>query len=171
MTAEFPKTLAECVEQFSDPNRAHEFATRMRWPKGVECPRCGSKNLREIKTRRLWVCKNCTGHNQFSVKVGSIFEDSPLSLGKWLTAIWLLLNAKNGISSYEVHRALGITQKSAWFMLHRIRTAVQTGTFQKLHGTVEVDETFIGGASKNMFRFDGSTEKRREMPKSGCFSR
>ncbi len=147
---EFPKTLVECIEQFSDADRANEFMTQMRWPNGVECPRCQSKNLRQIKTRRLWVCKDCAGHNQFSVKVGTIFEDSAIPMGKWLTAIWLILNAKNGISSYEIHRAIGITQKSAWFVLHRIRVAIETGTFKKLHGTVEADETFIGGAAANM---------------------
>jgi transposase-like protein len=150
MTANFPQTLTECIVQFSDADRANEFMTAMRWPDGVQCPRCQSKNLRQVKTRRLWVCKDCTGHNQFSVKVGTIFEDSAVSMGKWLTAIWLILNAKNGISSYEIHRGIGVTQKTAWFMLHRIRTAIETGTFKKFHGTVEADETFIGGAAANM---------------------
>ena len=152
MTDGFPQTLVECINQFSDADRAHEFLTRMRWPEGVECPRCQSKNLREVKTRRLWVCKDCTGHNQFSVRVGSIFEDSPISLGKWLTAIWLILNAKNGISSYEIHRSIGVTQKTAWFMLHRIRAAVETGSFKKMHGTVEADETFVGGSADFMHK-------------------
>ena len=152
MTDGFPKTLIECINEFSDADRAREFLTRMRWPEGVECPRCQSKNLREIKTRRLWVCKDCSGHNQFSVRVGSIFEDSPIFLGKWLTAIWLILNAKNGISSYEIHRSIGVTQKTAWFMLHRIRVAVETGSFKKLHDTVEMDETYIGGKSINMHK-------------------
>ena len=152
MTDGFPETLVECIEQFSDADRANECMTRMRWPQGVECPRCQSKNLREIKTRRLWVCKDCTGHNQFSVKVGSIFEDSPIKMGKWLTAIWLILNAENGLSSYELHRSIGVTQKSAWFMLHRLRTAVETGSFQKMHGTVEADETFVGGSADFMHK-------------------
>ncbi len=152
MTDGFPQTLVECIEQFSDADRANEFMTRMRWPQGVQCPRCQSKNLREIKTRRLWVCKDCAGHNQFSVKVGSIFEDSPIKMGKWLTAIWLILNAKNGISSHELGRSIGVTQKSAWFMLHRIRTAVETGSFQRMHGTVEADETFVGGSADFMHK-------------------
>ena len=152
MTEGFPQTLTECITQFSDADRANDFMVKMRWPEGVECPRCNSKSLRQIKTRRLWVCKDCVGHNQFSVKVGSIFEDSAVPLGKWLTAIWLILNAKNGISSYEIHRSIGVTQKTAWFMLRRIRTAVETGTFKKLHGIVEADETFIGGKASNMHR-------------------
>jgi transposase-like protein len=103
-----------------------------------------------LTTRRLWKCKDCT--KQFSVKVGSIFEDSPLGLDKWLPAVWLIANSKNGISSHELGRALGITQKSAWFMLHRIRLAMQTGTFDKFDGTVEIDETFIGGKARNMHK-------------------
>ena len=152
MADAFPQTLVECIEQFSHADRANDFMVKMRWPEGVECPRCNSKSLRQIKTRRLWVCKDCVGHNQFSVKVGSIFEDSAVSLGKWLTAIWLILNAKNGISSYEIHRSIGVTQKTAWFMLHRIRTAVETGSFKKLHGTVEVDETYTGDKAANMHK-------------------
>ena len=164
MTEGFPQTLTECIEQFSDADYAHEFMARMRWPEGVTCPRCNSKSVREVKTRRLFVCRDCHGHNQFSVKVGSIFEDSPIKLGKWLTAIWLLLNAKNGISSHELGRSIGVTQKTAWFMLHRIRTAVQTGTFQKLNGTVESDETFIGGTAKNMHK---DVKARRQIGRGG----
>lgn len=131
----------------------------LRWPKGIQCPRCQSKELRFVKTRRLWECKECTGHNQFSVKVGSIFEDSALSVGKWLSAIWLIANAKNGISSHELGRSLGVTQKSAWFMLHRIRAAMQTGSFEKqLYGTVESDETFIGPKASGMHK---DAKKRR----------
>jgi transposase-like protein len=119
-----------------------------RWPDGPVCPRCQALEPRFISTRRVWECKGCK--KQFSVKVGTIFEDSPLSLGKWLAAVWLITNAKNGISSYEIHRALDITQKSAWFMLHRVRLAMQAGTFEKMEGTVEADETFVGGKAKNM---------------------
>jgi len=107
----------------------------------VTCPRCGSDKNSFLSTRRIWKCKGCG--KQFSVKLGTIFEDSPIGLDKWLPAIWLLVNAKNGISSYELHRALGVTQKTAWFMLHRIRLAMQTKTFTKrFKGEVEVDETY-----------------------------
>ena len=105
-----------------------------------------------MESRKVWQCKNKECKKQFSVKVGTIFEDSPIGLDKWLTAVWLITNAKNGISSYEIHRAIGITQKSAWFMLHRIRLAMQNGSFEKLSGDVECDETFIGGKAKNMHK-------------------
>lgn len=98
-------------------------------------------------TRRVWKCKACK--KQYTVKQGTIMEDSPIGLDKWLCAIWMIANCKNGISSYEIHRGLGITQKSAWFLLHRIRLAIQTGTFQKLSGTIEADETFVGGKARN----------------------
>jgi len=123
-----------------------------RCPEGVACPTCGSKEVRFLEKRRLFECKARHPRKQFSVKVGTIFEDSHVSLDKWLAAIWMIANAKNGVSSYEVGRALGVTQKSAWFMLHRIRLAMQTGTFQKLSGEVEVDETYIGGRARNMHR-------------------
>jgi transposase-like protein len=145
-----PQTLVDAVRYFSDPDTCLNFMVRLRWPNGVTCPRCGSAEHSFISTRRLWKCKAC--RRQFSVKVGTIFEDSPLPLDKWLTAIWLIANAKNGISSWELHRALGITQKSAWFVLHRIRLAMQSGDFTKLKGEVEVDETFIGGKARNMHK-------------------
>lgn len=164
MIAELPQTLAECIARFSDADVAHEYMTKLRWPDGVTCPRCGSKSLRFVKTRRLWECRDCPHHRQFSVKVGSIFEDSALPVGKWLAAIWLIANAKNGISSYELHRAIGVTQKTAWFMLHRIRAAMQSGNFEKLYGTVESDETFIGGAAKNMHK---DVKARRQIGRGG----
>ena len=111
-----------------------------------------SNGLRFISTRRLWECKEKHPRRQFSAKVGTIFEDSPIDLGKWFAAIWMVANCKNGISSYEMHRALGVTQKTAWFMDHRIRLSMQTGTFLKMSGEVEADETFIGGLAKNMHR-------------------
>ncbi len=146
----YPKTLAEAIRLYADPAIAHAFATKMRWPNGVACPRmgCGSADVHFISTRRTWRCNEC--ERQFSTKVGTIFEDSPLGYDKWLPAIWLLTNAKNGISSCEVARSLGITQKTAWFMLHRIRAAMKSGTFEKLAGPVEVDETYIGGLVKSM---------------------
>jgi transposase-like protein len=124
----------------------------LRWPSGVHCPTCGRADVRFIATRRLWECKEKHSRRQFSAKVGTIFEDSPIDLGKWFAAIWMVANCKNGISSYEMHRALGVTQKTAWFMDHRIRLAMKTGSFLKMSGKVEADETFIGGLAKNMHR-------------------
>ena len=147
-----PNTLIEAIRHFSDPNVSVQFVAEMRWPHGVACPHCGSKDVRYLQTRRRWECKTRHPKRQFSVQVGTIFEGSHLGLDKWLAAIWMLANAKNGVSSYELARSLGITQKSAWFMLHRIRLAMQTGTFEKLSGEVEVDETFIGGKARNMHR-------------------
>lgn len=146
----FPKTLIQAVKYFSDPDTALGCMVAIRWPDGITCPRCASEKHSFVKTRRIWICSGCKKH--FSVKIGTIMEDSPIGLDKWLSAIWLIVNAKNGISSYEIHRSLGITQKSAWFLLHRIRKAMQTGTFQKLSGHVEVDETFIGGKARNMHK-------------------
>lgn len=148
----FPKTLQEAIKFFSDPETCTTFMAQMRWPEGVTCPYCEGKAVSYLSTRRKWKCMNKACHKQFSAKVGTIMEDSPIGLDKWLAAIWLIANAKNGISSYEIHRALGVTQKSAWFLLHRIRLAMQTGTFEKLSGEVEADETFIGGRARNMHK-------------------
>jgi transposase-like protein len=146
-----PQTLIEAIRHFSDPEVCVRFVAELRWPEGKPvCPECGGMDHSYLATRRVWKCKGCK--KQFSVKVGTIFEDSPLGLDKWLAAIWLIANAKNGVSSYEIHRALGITQKSAWFVLHRIRLAMQAGTFQKMTGTTEADETYIGGKAKNMHK-------------------
>src|SRR5438270_136287 len=150
-TMDFPQTLQEVIKYFSDPDTCTTFMAQMRWPEGVACPVCEGKEVSYLSTRRTWKCKACK--KQFSVKVGSIMEDSPIGLDKWLAAMWLIANAKNGISSYEVHRALDITQKSAWFLLHRIRLAMQTGSFEtKMGGQVEADETYIGGLARNMHR-------------------
>ena len=125
----------------------------MRWPDGkVVCPRCGSENISYLEKARLYKCYAKHEKAKFSLKVGTIFEDSPLGLDKWLMAMWLLANCKNGISSYELHRAIGITQKSAWHVLHRLRTAMTVGSIEKLSGTVEADETYIGGDAKNMHK-------------------
>ncbi len=145
-----PKTLLEAVGYFSDLDVATEFVASLRWPTGPVCPRCFGMEHSYLTTRRLWKCKACK--HQFSVKVGSIFEDSALGLDKWLPAVWLIANSKNGISSHELARSLEITQKSAWFMLHRIRLAMQRGDFGKFDGTVEVDETYIGGKAANMHK-------------------
>jgi transposase-like protein len=145
-----PATLIEAIRYFSDPDVCTEFVAKLRWPDGPVCPRCGGVEYSYLSTRRLWKCKACK--TQYSVKVGTIFEDSAIPLDKWLAAIWLIANSKNGISSHELGRALGITQKSAWFLLHRIRLAMQTGSFESLDGEVEVDETFIGGKARNMHK-------------------
>src|SRR3954470_10518811 len=143
-----PTTLVQAIRYFADPDVSLAFLAGLRWPEGVTCPRCNSDKNSFLSTRRIWKCKGC--QKQFSVKLGTIFEDSPIGLDKWLPAIWLIVNAKNGISSYELHRALGVTQKTAWFMLHRIRLAMQTQTFAKMSGDVEVDETYIGGKARFM---------------------
>ena len=148
-----PRTLQQAIIYFANPNNCLKFMVARRWHDGVECPTCGSKDVRFISTRRMWECKSKHPRKQFSVKVGTIFEDSALPLDKWLVAIWMVANCKNGVSSYEVARAIGITQKSAWFMLHRIRLAMQSSSGVKIGGNgshVEVDETFIGGKSRNM---------------------
>ncbi|MGI8735173.1 MAG: IS1595 family transposase [Pyrinomonadaceae bacterium] len=150
MKNEFPKTLQQAIIYFSDAENCTNFLSQMRWPSGVECPNCDGREVSYLSTRRLWKCKACK--KQFSVKVGSIMEDSPIGLDKWLAAIWLIANAKNGISSCEMARSLGVTQKSAWFVLHRIRKAMQNGSLNKLSGQVEVDETYIGGKARNMHR-------------------
>ena len=126
MKTEFPETLAETIEHFSNEDNAFDFIRSIRWTDGVaHCPQCGSSESYFLPSRRMWKCKGCS--KKYSVRVGTIFEDSPLKLGKWIAGFWLIVNAKNGISSYEIHRALGVTQKTAWFMLHRIRLAIQTG--------------------------------------------
>src|ERR1035437_5625304 len=144
-------TLRDAIIHFSEFENCRQFMVSLRWPDGnVKCPTCGAENVTYLAKRRVWKCY--TGHTSptFSLKTGTIFEDSPIALEKWLPAVWMLLNCKNGISSWELHRALGVTQKSAWFMLHRIRLAAQSKTFNKLGGEVEVDETFIGGKARFM---------------------
>jgi transposase-like protein len=144
-----PETLQNANIYFSDPDRCFQYALNLRWPNGViSCPRCRSEKHSFISTRRMWFCKGCK--KQFTLKVGTIFEDSPLGLDKWMCAFWMLCNSKNGINSCEVARSLGITQKSAWFMLHRIRKAMHDDSTAKFSGEVEGDETFIGGKASNM---------------------
>jgi transposase-like protein len=145
-----PDTLLEAIQFFSDKDTSLEFTVRLRWPDGVSCPHCQAAEPFFLSTRRIWKCRACK--KQFSAKVGTIFEDSPIGLDKWLPALWFVVNCKNGISSYELARDLGVTQKTAWFMAHRIRLAVQTGTFGKLSGEVEVDETYIGGKARFMHK-------------------
>jgi transposase-like protein len=158
---EFPQTLQEAMAYFSDPARGLDFMVSLRWPGSkVICPHCQSEKVSFISTRSKWKCMAC--HKQFSAKVGTIFEDSALGYDKWFPAMWMIVNAKNGISSYEIARALGVTQKTAWFMLHRIRLAIQNGSFDKFGGEVESDESFIGGKAINM-----PAKKRRLLPHKG----
>ena len=146
-----PQTLLEAVRYFSDLDVCHNYMVKLKWPDGtIFCPKCGCDNVGTIAKRRMFQCKDKNCRKQFSAKVGTIFEDSPLGLDKWFVAAWQIANAKNGISSMELHRALGVTQKTAWFMLHRIRLAMKTGDFRKLEGVVESDETYIGGKAENM---------------------
>ena len=143
--------LIEVGRAFATDEQCLAYLENRRWPNGVACPTCGRTDARFLANQRKWQCKSVHHHRQFSVKVGTIFEDSPLGLDKWLTAAWTITNDKNGISSYEVAKAIGVTQKTAWFMMHRIRKAMQTGSFlKKFSGEVEVDETFIGGKARNM---------------------
>src|SRR6266853_647521 len=157
---ESPDTLQEAIIWFADFDHCRQFMVEMRWPDGkVACPRCGSERVTWLAKARVWKCYAKHERPTFTLKTGTIFEDSPISLEKWLPAAWLVVNCKNGISSYELSRDLGVTQKSAWFMLHRIRTAVRDekgfGTMTKLGGPdseVEVDETFVGGKKRNMHK-------------------
>lgn len=164
---ETPTTLLQAVAYFADPDRAHAYAVKLRWPNGVACPRqgCGSASVQAIATRKTWRCKECK--RQFSVKVGTIFEDSPIPFTKWLPAIWLLANTKNGTSSHELSRALGVTQKTAWFMFHRIRLAMKAETFAPLSGEVEADETFVGGRVRATARTATGMPKLAHGPATG----
>lgn len=152
MTDPAPRTLIEAIRYFADPDVTQNLLVQLRWPEGVHCPECGRADVRYIATRRLWECKEKHPRRQFSAKRGTIFEDSPLSLDIWFAAIWQEANCKNGISSYEFARAAGITQKSAWFVGHRVRLAMKAGSILKFDGEAEADETFVGGLSKNMHR-------------------
>ena len=152
-----PKTLRDAIRYFADAQVCIDTVAELRWPNGPICPNCGHGEHYYLATQKRWKCKKCS--KQFSVKVGTIFEDSAIPLDKWLIALWLLVNCKNGVSSYEVGRALGITQKSAWFVLHRLRLALQNGSTLKLGGgekEIEADESFIGGAARFMHKIAGS---------------
>jgi transposase-like protein len=145
-------TLQEAIVYFSDPHSCREYLVARRWPDGITCPRCGSENVTFLEKYSRWQCSARHDNRQFTAKTGTIFEDSPLGLDKWLAAMWQVVNCKNGVSSYEVHRAIGVTQKTAWFMDHRIRRALTMETVNKLSGQIEADETFIGGKARNMHR-------------------
>ena len=146
-------TLQEAILYFADFEHCRQFMIALRWPDGkIICPHCNSERVTWLAKARIWKCYESHLKPRFSLKTGTIFEDSPIPLEKWLPAVWLLTNCKNGISSYELHRGLRVSQKSAWFMLHRIRLAMQSKTFAKLGGEIEVDETFIGGKARNMHK-------------------
>jgi transposase-like protein len=147
-----PRTLIEAVKYFAKPENQLSYLVARRWPKGVTCPVCGSDKVHYDRTRMGWRCATKHPMRKFTLKTGTIFEDSPLGLDKWLPTVWMITNCKNGVSSWEIHRAIGVTQKTAWFMLQRVRLAMQGESGGKLGGEVEVDETFIGGKARNMHK-------------------
>ncbi|MBV9301878.1 MAG: IS1595 family transposase [Acidobacteriaceae bacterium] len=152
--ADGPKTLLEAVEYFADEQNCIQYLATKRWPDGVAvCPTCGSTKVSFLANQKRWQCSARHPKRQFSIKVGTIMEDSPIGLDKWLPVLWLIANCRNGVSSWEIHRALGVTQKTAWFMLHRVRLAMQDAKKSgKLRGDVEVDESYIGGKARNMHK-------------------
>lgn len=160
---ESPKTLQAAIKTFSDYDNCRKFMAFLRWPDGkVKCPTCQSEKVGYLEKARVYVCYEGHKKAKFSLKVGTVFEDSPIGLEKWLPCVWLLVNAKNGVSSWEIHRALGVTQKTAWFMLHRVRAALKSGGFEGKFGgpdsgPIEIDETFVGGAK----RFMHASKKQR----------
>jgi transposase-like protein len=145
-----PKTLQEAIIYFANPVNCREYLVARRWPNGVTCPACGSTKVKFSEKHNRWQCGSHHSQRQFTVKTGTIFEDSPLGLDKWLAAMWMVINCKNGVSSYEIGRDLGVTQKSCWFMLHRLREVMQDESTTKLSGEIEVDESFIGQKARNM---------------------
>lgn len=167
-----PKTLKDAIEYFSNPDNCLAYLSAQRWPDGeVTCPTCGRKDVVFLANQRKWQCKSVHAKRQFSIKSGTIFEDSPIALENWLIAVWMVTNCRNGVSSYEIHRAIGVTQKSAWFMLHRIRLAMQNEDGGLLGGageTVEVDETYIGGLARNMH---ADRRKKTIQGKTGGFGK
>lgn len=161
--AQEPTTLQEAILYFSNPVNCREYLVARRWPNGVICPRCGSERVAFLEKYNRWQCSNAHDRRQFTSKTGTIFEDSPIGLDKWLLAMWQIVNCKNGVSSYEIHKAIGVTQKTAWFMDHRIRLSLHPGSMGKLSGQVEVDESFIGGKARNMHLKD----RRRKISAPG----
>jgi transposase-like protein len=149
-----PKTLQQAIQYFADYENCRQFMIAVRWEDGVvRCPYCNSSKVTWLAKARVYRCYGDHLRKKFSLKVGTVFEDSPIGLEKWLPAVWLLSNCRNGISSYEISRSIGVTQKSAWFMLHRIRLAMESQSFVKMGNPftpVEIDETFIGGKPQNM---------------------
>lgn len=149
------KTLQDAMLYFADADNCLRYMIALRWPDGIVCPTCGRTEPKFLANQRKWQCKSVHARRQFSAKVGTIFEDSPIAMDKWMIAAWMIANCRNGVSSYEIARTVGVTQKSAWFMLHRIRLAMQNGSILKMGGSggeIEVDESFIGGLARNMHR-------------------
>lgn len=158
-----PNSLLEAIKYFAIPENCHGFMVALRWPDGaVKCPRCGAEKVTYLAKAKVWKCYAKHERPTFSLKTGTIFEDSPIGLDKWLPCAWLIISCKNGVSSYEIGRDLEVTQKTAWFMLHRLRLALQDGNFTKLSGEIEVDESFIGGKARNMH-----AAKRKERMAAG----
>ncbi len=169
MESESPDSLQDAILYFADFEHCRQFMLALRWPDGkVTCPRCGAEKVTWLDKPRVWKCYAKHERPTFTLKTGTIFEDSPIPLEKWLPAAWLIINCKNGISSYELARDLKVTQKTAWFMLHRIRLAMQTGSFRKFSGEVEADETFVGGKVINM-HLDKQTRARMGKKRTGGF--
>jgi transposase-like protein len=160
-----PKTFLDAVKFFASPDNCREYLVARRWPNGVTCQQCGSSSVYFDSSRNGWECKTRHPKRKFTLKTGTIFEDSPLGLDKWLPTVWMTANCKNGVSSWEIHRAIGVTQKTAWFMLQRIRLAMQAVDSGKMDGVVEVDETFIGRKSRG--RQDKFTMKAPKGRKTG----
>ncbi|HLJ44438.1 MAG TPA: IS1595 family transposase [Bryobacteraceae bacterium] len=164
MEANEPKTLQKAILYFKDPANCREYLVARRWPNGVTCPRCGSQDVLFLEKYNRWHCREGHPAPQFTLKTGTIMEDSPIGLDKWMLAMWQVVNCKNGVSSYEIHRAIGVTQKTAWFMDHRIRLALgMSAEERKLTGEVEADETIVGGKARNMHE----SKRRRKITGSG----
>src|SRR5579859_2199217 len=156
-----PNTLQEAILYFANPTNCREYLVARRWPNGVTCPRCGSTDVLFLEKYNRWHCRAKHEAPQFTLKTGTIMEDSPIGLDKWLLAMWQIVSCKNGISSYEIHRAIGVTQKTAWFLDHRIRLALQNNSMEKFSGEVEADETYVGGKAEFM-HMDIRTRKLAE---------
>jgi transposase-like protein len=158
-----PKTLQQAIVYFADPVNCREYLVARRWPEGVVCPKCSSKNVLFMEKYERWHCRQKHEAPQFTLKTGTVMEDSPIGLDKWLMAMWMVVNCKNGVSSYEIHRSLGVTQKTAWFLDHRIRLMLGHAPQEKMGGSggaVEVDEAFIGGEPKNWHLSKRASRKR-----------
>ena len=160
-----PETLIDAIAHFSNQDNCVAYMAAKRWPNGVTCPTCGNTRVSYDAKAWRWQCSSHHAQRKFSLKTGTILEDSPLGLDKWLPCVWLVTNCKNGVSSWEIHRALGVTQKTAWFMLQRARLALQGKQGAKLSGEIEADETLIGGKARFMHK--GRREDMRERDNFG----